>query len=122
MIVAAARIGAIGLLGLIRVIGLTGWSMTARVIRAQVLSVKERLFVERARMIGSSRSHILLRHIFPNAFPLIFANTILTVAVSILSDAVLAFLGMSCYNTVSCGKVINQAIGAGALVIGGHSW
>src|SRR5207249_1795333 len=50
MIVVAARIGTIDLLGLILVIGLTGWSITARVIRAQVLSVKERLFVERARM------------------------------------------------------------------------
>src|SRR5207249_310631 len=122
MIVVAARIGTIDLLGLILVIGLTGWSITARVIRAQVLSVKERLFVERARMIGSSRSHILMRHIFPNAFPLIFANTILTVAVSILSEAVLAFLGLSIYNTVSWGKVINQAIGGGALVIGGNVW
>src|SRR5437899_1388381 len=98
ILVVFARIGTIDLLGLILVIGLTGWSITARVIRAQVLSVKERLFVERARMIGSSRSHILMRHIFPNAFPLIFANTILTVAVSILSVAVLAFLGLSLYN------------------------
>src|SRR5438445_327077 len=122
MIIVAARIGTIDLLGLILVIGLTGWSITARVIRAQVLSVKERLFVERARMIGSSRSHILLPPLFPNAFPLIFANTILTVAVSILSEAVLAFLGLSIYNTVSWGKVINQAIGGGALVIGGNVW
>ncbi len=122
MIVVAARIGTIDLLGLILVIGLTGWSITARVIRAQVLSVKERLFVERARMVGSSRFHILLRHIFPNAFPLIFANTILTVAVSILSEAVLAFLGLSIYNTVSWGKVIDQARGGGALVIGGNVW
>src|SRR3989449_798639 len=122
MIVVAARIGTIDLLGLILVIGLTGWSITARVIRAQVLSVKERLFVERARMIGSSRSHILMPHILPNALPLIFANTILTEAVSILSEAVLAFLGLSIYNTVSWGKVINQAIGGGALVIGGNVW
>src|SRR2546430_8865440 len=80
MIVVAPRIGTIDLLGLILVIGLTGWSITARVILAQDLSVKERLFVERARMIGSSPSHILLRHIFPNAFPPIFANTLPTVS------------------------------------------
>src|SRR3989454_866442 len=122
MIVVAARIGTIDLLGLILVIGLTGWSITARVIRAQVLSVKERLFVERARMIGSSPSHILMRHIFPNAFPLIFANTILTVAVSILSETLLAFLGLSIYHTVSWGKVIHQAIGGGPLLIGGNGW
>src|SRR2546427_7843837 len=107
MIVVAARIGTIDLLGLILVIGLTGWSITARGIRAQVLSVKERLFVERAPVIGSSRSHILLRHIFPNSFPLIFANTILTVGGSILSGALLAFLGLSIFNTVRWGETIN---------------
>src|SRR2546425_4801139 len=69
MIIVAARIGTIDLLGLILVIGLTGWSITARVIRAQVLSVKERLFGERARMIGSSPSPIPPRPIFPEAFP-----------------------------------------------------
>src|SRR2546430_15357555 len=86
MIVVAARIGTIDLLGLILVIGLTGWSITARVIRAQVLSVKERLFVERARMIGSSRAPILMRHLFPNAVPPIFANTNLSGGGSILFE------------------------------------
>ena len=116
MIVVAARIGTIDLTGLILVIGLTGWSITARVIRSQVLSVKERMFVERAKMIGSSDFHIIARHIFPNAFPLIFANTILTVAVSIISEAVLAFLGLSVSDHVSWGRVIEEAIESGALV------
>src|SRR2546426_3327922 len=80
MIVVAARIGTIDLLGLILVIGLTGWSITARVVRAPVLSVKERLFGERARVIGSSRFHILILENFPNAFSLIFANPLPTVA------------------------------------------
>jgi peptide/nickel transport system permease protein len=109
MIVVAAIIGNIELVGMTLIIGLTGWSITARVIRAQVLSVKERMFVERARMIGSSNFHIMVRHIFPNAFPLIFANTILTVAVSILSEAVLAFLGLSGINYMSWGKIIEEA-------------
>lgn len=116
MIVVAARVGTIDLLGIILVIGLTGWSITARLIRAQVLSIKERLFVERAEMIGSSKFHIVLRHIFPNAFPLIFANTILTVAVSIISEAVLAFLNLGAQNTVSWGKVISQAADNQALL------
>ncbi len=122
MIVVAAKIGNIDLLGLILVIGLTGWSITARVIRAQVLSVKERMFVERAKMVGSSDFHILIRHIFPNAFPLIFANTILTVAVSILSEAVLAFLNLSGNTYVSWGKIIDEAINEHAMINGNPGW
>ncbi len=122
MIVVAARVGKIDVVGLILVIGLTGWSITARVIRAQVLSVKERMFVERARMVGSSDFHILVRHIFPNAFPLIFANTILTVAVSILSEAVLAFLGLSGNTYTSWGKIIDQAITEHAMINGNPGW
>lgn len=122
MIVVAAIIGNIELVGMILIIGLTGWSITARVIRAQVLSVKERMFVERARMVGSSNLHIMLRHIFPNAFPLIFANTILTVAVSILSEAVLAFLGLSGLNYMSWGKIIEEANSHNAMIIGNPLW
>lgn len=122
MIVVAAKLGQIDIVGLILVIGLTGWSITARVIRAQVLSVKERMFVERAKMIGSSDFHILIRHIFPNAFPLIFANTILTVAVSILSESVLAFLNLSGNTYMSWGKVIDQAIIQHAYINGNFGW
>lgn len=122
MIVVAAIIGNIELFGMILIIGLTGWSITARVIRAQVLSVKERMFVERARMIGSSNFHIMVRHIFPNAFPLIFANTILTIAVSILSEAVLAFLGLSGLGYMSWGKIIEEANSSNAMIIGNPWW
>jgi len=122
MIIVAARLGVVDLSGLILVIGLTGWSITARVIRSQVLSIKERMFIERARMIGTPNWRILMRHIFPNAFPLIFANTILTVAVSILSEAVLAFLGLSPPTSVSWGKIIEEAIDSNALGIGNPGW
>lgn len=122
MIVVAGVIGNIELVGMTLIIGLTGWSITARVIRAQVLSVKERMFVERARMVGSSNFHIMLRHIFPNTFPLIFANTILTVAVSILSEAVLAFLGLSGQSYMSWGKIIDEANVNNAMIIGNPWW
>jgi len=122
MIVIAARLNYLDLVGIILVIGLTGWSVTARVVRSQVLSLKERMFVERGRMIGSSNTHILLRHIFPNAFPLIFANTILTVAVSILSESVLAFLNLSVKSNVSWGRIIAEAYQHDALTIGMAEW
>jgi peptide/nickel transport system permease protein len=122
MIVVAARLNYLDIVGIILVIGLTGWSVTARVVRTQVLSLKERMFVERGRMIGSSNAHILLRHIFPNAFPLIFANTILTVAVSILSESVLAFLNLSVKTNVSWGRIIAEAYQHDALTIGMPEW
>jgi peptide/nickel transport system permease protein len=122
MIVIAARIGSLDLWGIIFVIGFTGWSVTARVVRSQVLSLKERMFVERGRMIGSSNSHILMRHIFPNAFPVVFANGILTVAISIISESVLAFLNLSVRNNVSWGRVIAEAAKVNAITIGMPEW
>ena len=109
MIIVAAFIGKIDLTGIILIIGLTGWSTTARMVRAQVLSVKERQYIERARCIGSSEMSIIRRHIFPNTFPLIFANTILTVAVSILSEATLSFLGLRPSGVVTWGTMLSYA-------------
>ena len=64
----------------ILVIGLTSWAGTARLVRADTLSVKERPYVERARALGASNWHLVTRHILPNVMPVIFANTVLTVA------------------------------------------
>ena len=122
MIIVAAMVGKIDLTGIILIIGLTGWSTTARMVRAQVLSVKERQYIERARAIGSSEMAIIRRHIFPNTFPLVFANTILTVAVSILSEATLSFLGLRPVNVVTWGTMLSFASGASAFQIGLHWW
>ncbi len=122
MIVVAAMLKTIDLTGIILIIGLTGWSTTARMVRAQVLSLKERQFVERARAIGASDSSIIRRHILPNAFPLVFANTILTVAVSILSEATLSFLSLRPVNTVTWGTMLSYAHDADAFHIGLQWW
>ena len=122
MIIVAAFVGKIDLTGIILIIGLTGWSYTARMVRAQVLSVKERQYVERARAIGSSEMNIIRRHIFPNTFPLIFANTILTVAVSILSESTLSFLGMRPSNEVTWGTMLSFASEASAFQTGRQWW
>ena len=122
MIVVAALLRKIDLTGIILIIGLTGWSTTARMVRAQVLSIKERQFVERARAIGASDLAIIRRHIMPNAFPLVFANTILTVAVSILSEATLSFLGLRPINTITWGTMLSRASEAGAFHIGLQGW
>ena len=68
------------LLVTVAVIGVTSWASTARIIRSQTLSLKERAFVSRARVIGAGGGHIMLRHILPNVLNLIVANTVLTFA------------------------------------------
>lgn len=122
MIIVAAFIGKIDLTGIILIIGLTGWSTTARMVRAQVLSVRERQYVERAKSVGASDMSIIRRHIFPNTFPLVFANTILTVAVSILSEATLSFLGLRPAGVVTWGTMLSFASDSDAFESGLQGW
>lgn len=103
---------------IILVIGITSWASTARVVRAQTLSVKERPYVERARALGSGGWHLVNVHVLPNVFPLIFANTILVVAVAILSETTLSFLGLGDPLHVSWGTMLHFAFEAGAASIG----
>jgi peptide/nickel transport system permease protein len=100
------------------VIALVTWPGTARVVRAQVLSLKERPYVERARALGANHRQIIARHILPNVFPLIFANTILVVAVAILTEATLSFLGLGDPFSVSWGSILESAFVEGAISLG----
>ena len=104
------------------VIGITSWPGTARLVRAQTLSVKTRPYVERARALGAGNWHLVSRHILPNVFPLIFANTILVVAVAILSETTLSFLGLGDPLSVSWGTILELAFGAGAASRGAWWW
>jgi peptide/nickel transport system permease protein len=103
---------------LIIVIGLTGWAGTSRIIRSQVLSVKERMFIERAKALGSSTWWIVRKQILPNVLPLIFANTVLIIAVSILTESTLSFLGLGDPTRASWGQMLNAANDSGALAQG----
>jgi peptide/nickel transport system permease protein len=102
------------LIVLILVIGLTSWAGTGRIVRAQVLTLRERAFVERARALGAGDGYIIRTHILPNTLPLIFANTVLIVAVAILSEAALAFLGLGDPNSISWGTMLEHAFDSGA--------
>jgi peptide/nickel transport system permease protein len=106
------------------VIGITSWPSTARVIRAQVLSLKTRTYVERARALGASHWHLMSRHILPNVGPLIFANTVLIVAVAILSETTLSFLGLGPDPTsnISWGTILQSAFGQGAAFANNWWW
>jgi peptide/nickel transport system permease protein len=104
------------------VIGITSWPSTARIVRAQVLSVKEKGFVERARCVGAGGFRIIRRHILPNVFPLIFANTILLVANSIFSESFLDFFGLGDPNVISWGVMLEEANEYGAFSTTSRAW
>jgi peptide/nickel transport system permease protein len=109
-------------LNVIIVIGITSWPSTARIVRSQVLSVKEKAFVERARAVGSGNMRIISRHILPNVFPLIFANTVLLVANSIFSESFLDFFGFGDLRVISWGTMLENAYSAGAFSSAAWWW
>jgi peptide/nickel transport system permease protein len=76
------------------IIGITGWMGVARLVRAEVLSVKERDFITAARSIGASNVRIIFRHILPNAAAPVLVAATLGVAGAILTESALSFLGI----------------------------
>ncbi|MEO8091108.1 MAG: ABC transporter permease [bacterium] len=114
LMIVLARLLEPSLTVLILVIGLTSWAGTGRIVRAQVFTLRERAFVERARALGAKDSYIIRTHILPNTLPLIFANTVLIVAVAILSEAALAFLGLGDPTRISWGTMLENAFSSGA--------
>jgi peptide/nickel transport system permease protein len=107
-IIVAAVWGA-SLTHLILVIALLLWTTTARIIRAQVKSVRERVYVKRERSLGASDTRIIFRHVLPQIGPLLIANTVLTVAVAIFDETALAFLGLGVPGAVTWGNIIEFA-------------
>jgi peptide/nickel transport system permease protein len=105
---------------IILVIGMTGWPTTARIVRSQTLSLRERQFITRVRSLGASNLRILRRHILPNVMPLIFANTVLVIGSAILAEATLSFLGLGDPVQISWGTMLHFAFESGA--IGRSAW
>jgi peptide/nickel transport system permease protein len=102
------------------VIGVTSWPATTLLIRSQTLTVKERAYLERAQVLGAGRWHQISRHILPNVMPMVFANTTLTVAIAILSETTLSFLGLGDPTRISWGSMLEGAYHVGAMTTG--SW
>ncbi len=100
---------------LIVVIGLLYWTSTARLIRSQTLTIKERQFVARARAIGAGHWHIIRKHILPQLMPLIVANTVLILSTAILIESGLAFLGLGDPTQPSWGTMLNFAFDRSAI-------
>ena len=108
----------LSLITIVVVIGITSWSSTARIIRSQTLSLKERAFVDRARVIGASSGHIMRRHILPNVVNLIIANAVLTFAGAILTETTLSFVGLGDPFQPSWGQILESSRTVGAPGLG----
>lgn len=117
MIVFATVLGP-GLLNIVLVISVLSWPPVSRVIRSQVLSLKEYPHVEAARACGASSARILFRHIAPQTFPVIIANMILQVSNAIVAEAALSFLGLGDPRIPSWGGILRFAFRMGAMSAG----
>jgi peptide/nickel transport system permease protein len=94
---------------IILVIGVLSWPVTARLVRVEFLSIKEKEFVESARSVGASDLKIILDHILPNATPPIVVSGSLQIARAILMEAGLSFLGLGDPNQISWGVMLYNA-------------
>jgi len=94
---------------IILAIGLTSWPATARMVRAQTLTIEARPFVERARALGGGHAHVIGRHVLPSVVPLVLVNATLAVASAIVAESTLAFLGLGDPTRISWGAMLHQA-------------
>ena len=90
-----------GVFTVIVAIGLTAWPSTARLVRAQTLTIESRPYIERAHALGGGHLHVIGRHVLPGVMPLVLANTTLVVGNAVIADATLSFLGVGDPNSVS---------------------
>jgi peptide/nickel transport system permease protein len=114
MIVAAAIWGQ-SLFNVIVIIAVIYWTSTARLIRSQVKSVREQVYVKRARSLGAGNVRLIMKHVLPQVTPLLIANTVLTVATAIFAETYIAFLGLGDPSQVSWGKLIQNSLVGGAI-------
>jgi peptide/nickel transport system permease protein len=115
MIVIAALFGR-SLTNIILIIGIIYWTSTARLIRAQTKSVRERAYVTRARALGAGNQRLIGKHVLPQVFPLLIANTVLTVAIAIFAETYITFLGLGDPSLISWGKLIENAFKGDAVL------
>lgn len=107
-----------GLWQLVLILSIFSWMGTARSIRALVLTVRESPWVEALRALGAKRGYILRRHLVPETAPILLANIALGVPGAILSEAGLAFLGLSDPRLISWGRMLHEAHSFGAFTEG----
>ena len=105
--------GSLGAVVLALAIGLFGWTGLARLVRSEFLGLREREFVDAARVAGASPARIIFRHILPNSLGVVIVTLSLTMSGAILLEAALSFLGVGIkFPDVSLGQLLNQYQGA----------
>ncbi len=122
VIVLAGYLPSKGSVSVAVVISVTGWAWGARVLRAQTLSIRRRDYVEAARATGERPSRIIFVEILPNELAIVTANFLGTVIFAILTQAGLAFLGLSDVSAWSWGTMLYWAQGSQALALGAWWW
>jgi ABC-type dipeptide/oligopeptide/nickel transport system permease subunit len=100
---------------LILLMGFLGWNGFARLVRSQVLSLKERAFVESAKAVGAGTGHIIWRHILPNVMSLVYISLATSVPGAVTAEASLAWLGFFDPNRMSWGRMLYDATQSGAI-------
>jgi peptide/nickel transport system permease protein len=95
-------------------IAIFGWVGLARVIRSQILYLRETAFVECALASGASKPYVMIKHLVPNIFPVAISSLVLSVPAGVLMEAALSFLGFGDPRVPTWGKMLNYAYGHGA--------
>ena len=98
------------------------WRDTGRVIRSQTLTLRNRVYVEAARVSGSSNLKIIIRHIAPNVLPLSFLYGSIAIGWAILTEASISFLGFGDPDSISWGYMLQDAFASQALSKGSYYW
>ena len=110
LILAVAAILESSVINIVLIIGLTSWMTTTRLIRAEILSLKEKDFILAAKAIGASNSRIIIKHLLPNAINPILVNATLGMGYAILIESSLSFLGLGVQPpTPSWGNILMEA-------------
>ena len=97
-------------MNIILIISLLGWMGFSRTVRSQVLSLKERAFIEAARAAGGSTTHIAIRHILPNVMGLVYVSLATNVPAAITAEAALSFLGLGDPSIMSWGQMLHDIV------------
>jgi len=101
---------------LVLLIAMFGWLGLSRMVRSQVLSLKEMPFIECARAAGASKFYIMVRHVLPNILPIALAAMVLAVPAAILTEAAISFIGLGDPATPTWGRMLNYAFRLGGFV------
>jgi peptide/nickel transport system permease protein len=111
-----------GVVAIAVIIAITSWAGSARVIRAQTFSLRNREFVEAAKAVGESRLRLMFFEVLPNMLPLVASGFLFSVIGGILSEAGLSFLGLGSLTTTSWGSMLYFAQNSQALLAGAWWW